>query len=617
VQQKYWEGTKIPRASIPVFVAFEQVEALIAQEMGVIFSEDPWFQVDPDIAAGTTAEQAKQIQGELMEQMEQAQIREKVRRVLKSSRIYGNGILGLSWESQEIQNLKYVPQWQQQKPKPVARKRGQASIPPTPVPPKRVLQKVLTKDIVNQPLLDYISIKDFYIDPNCPSPIIQDDGNGYCCVRALKPIEYFDSLRDNKEFNIPSKAELIELAKMKPSAQGDAGKAAEEMMRSGWWYPTNDKTVDPAGKRIEVIARWSKDRVVWVLNREIPILNKPNPYGFIPLYDAFYADVPDRFYAQGICDVVEGEQRLQVSTLNSRLDELSLNIHKPVQVRRGLNIPAYQLRVRPGQVIQVDVPGKDYMLTEVSDITGQAYVEVNASEARVQKTTGLTDLIASGMPQSGGNSASRTATGIGAQVNAGGSRIKYLVENLETTFLEPLLNGVFALNQLYPSPTPGPMQRTMALAKAKIFMRAGARMQSRMALMQTFPLVMQSITNPAFMQQLAQGGQTVDFAELFKMILDMTGYQNRADLIRPLTPQEQQMLKQPPAEAVLKQQMQQQRLQAQGQIQQGKQQHQTQIEQMKLDAKGGSDRSAMYSELTKALMPIAIKHALEPEGSTA
>lgn len=607
VAQKYWEGTRIPRASIPVYVAFEQVEALLPKLLGAIFAEDPWFQADPDLSQGTTAKDARDFQMHVLSQLEngtgkpQNSVREVFRRSIKSALIYGNGIAGLSWESEEVKTLQYVRRWKQPETPQGANVFAQRK-------PRLVSEKVSATQQINRPRLDYVSIKDFYIDPNCPSPFVQEAA--YCCVRALKPIEYFESLRPNKQFNIPSKADLIQLAKMKPTTQGDTTKAVSEQMRSGNWRPDHDQTSDPAGKLIEVIARWSEDRVVWILNRDFTILNKPNPYGAVHFYNTFYADVLDRFYAQGICDVTEGEQRLQVSTLNSRLDELSLNIHRPVQVRRGLNVPAYQLRVRPGQVIQVDEPGKDYVLTDVSDITGQAYVEVNASEARVQKTTGLSDLVASGMPQSGGNSASRTATGIGAQVTAGSSRIQYLVENLEDTFITPILNGIVALNQLYP-PINSPMEKTLAFSKVKLFMRASARMKTKMALMQTFPLVMQSISNPAFMAQLAQTGQTVDFAEVFRMILDMTDYQNRADLIRPLTPQEKQQMQQPPPDVTAKKDMQTQRIQGQAMIQQGKQQHDTQMQQMKLAAQSGADKMDMFQELSKALMPIAIKHALE------
>src|SRR5262245_48370507 len=47
VAQKYWEGTKIPRASMPVFLVFQQVESLLPKLMSAIFADEPWFQADP------------------------------------------------------------------------------------------------------------------------------------------------------------------------------------------------------------------------------------------------------------------------------------------------------------------------------------------------------------------------------------------------------------------------------------------------------------------------------------------------------------------------------------------------------------------------------------------
>ena len=58
VQQKYWEGTKVPRASIGVFVAFEQIESMLPKILSAIFADNPWFQADP--LGQTTAAEAAQ-----------------------------------------------------------------------------------------------------------------------------------------------------------------------------------------------------------------------------------------------------------------------------------------------------------------------------------------------------------------------------------------------------------------------------------------------------------------------------------------------------------------------------------------------------------------------------
>lgn len=608
VAQKYWEGTKVPRSSIPVYLAFEQVESMMPKLMGAIFGDAPWFQADPGV--GTLASQAKAFRDLVKDQMDEAGVREVLRLAIKDAMIYGNGIVELSWISRMTKSVKWVPRWEP-KQQFKMHQPGQATPLDGTSDMRRVLDKRETEDIENKPRLTHISIKDFYVDPNCPSPDVRKAE--YVCTRVLKPIAWLDSLRDNKEFKIPSNVDLAEMAQQKSSRQADTTKSAIEMMRFGSWAPQNDETSDPAGKRIELITRTSKDRVVWVVNGERVIFNKPNPYGFINYYDAFYSDVPDRFYAMSICDVIEGEQRFRTSLINARVDELALTLHAPVQYRRGLNIPSYQLRVRPGQVIQVDEPGKDYIRTEMGSVTQNAYIEDQASDARAQKTTGLSDLIASGMPQAGGNSASRTATGIGAQVNAGSSRIQYLVENLEDTFIEPLLNDVVRLNMLFP-PIGTPVAQIAQLSKVKLFMRASAKMSSRMALMQTFPLLLQSILNPAFLQHLAQAGKTINFEAFFEMLLDTTGVKNRADLIQPMSPQEQQQLQQQNmAEMQLKMGMQKERLQSQQQQTTEKLTAQQQIAAMKIASEDKNTSLDAHGRLLQAMLPGLTNYAFEEE----
>src|SRR5206468_3312403 len=133
--------------------------------------------------------------------------------------------------------------------------------------------------------------------------------------------------------------------------------------------------------------------------------------------------------------------------------------------------------------------------------------EVQASENRAQKVSGVTDLAVLGTPTAGGNSASRTATGVNSQVAASTSRLQYLVENAEALGIEPMLNHVWALNQLYP-PLGGVSVKgeqgqyrmspdVIINSNVKFAMRASAKMQSKQALLQVFPLVMQSLANPA------------------------------------------------------------------------------------------------------------------------
>jgi hypothetical protein len=369
-------------------------------------------------------------------------------------------------------------------------------------------------------------------------------------------------------FKIPSKEKLLELAAKKPHTTGDQTKGNIDTGKQGVWSPYVDQSTDPAAARLEVLIYWTQDRLVWLASREDVLYNNPNPEGFIPYYNIFYTDMLDRFYAIAVSDVLEGEQKLQEGVIDARIDELALSIHTPAAKKRGAAILPYQLKRRPGQVMELEDPNKDYVPLFPQNITQQAFIEVNASDNRAQKITGVSDLAVLGTPSSGGNSANRTATGVNAQSEASSSRIQYLVECLEMNTLEPLLTDWHMMNTKHLNPEevvrilgPGgqalqfdPMQ--VMNASIRVSMRASARMKARVAMLQTFPQLAQTFLNPAFLDLLAkQQGKTINIMELAQLLLDALEYPNRVALFRDLTDEEKQALNQPPAADLLKKQM--------------------------------------------------------------
>ena len=86
-------------------------------------------------------------------------------------------------------------------------------------------------------------------------------------------------------------------------------------------------------------------------------------------------------------------------------------------------------------------------------------------------------------------------------------------------------------------------------------MMASSNMLSKANLMQIFPFVTQYLLSGPLMEALKSTGQSVDFAELLRMLQDAAGTKGRYDLIRQMTPEEQQAAQQPPPEVVQQQQM--------------------------------------------------------------
>jgi hypothetical protein len=73
---------------------------------------------------------------------------------------------------------------------------------------------------------------------------------------------------------------------------------------------------------------------------------------------------------------------------------------------------------------------------------------------------------------------------------------------------------------------------------------AGTKLAARGRMAQALPFLLEVFGNQALVQQLTQIGYKVNALELVKMVLDMSEWKNRADLVVPMTPQEMQTMAQ-------------------------------------------------------------------------
>lgn len=559
-KQRHWEGSKIPRSSLGMFVVFSQIESMLPKVLSSLFADNPWFEVGGEPGTAPTA--AMDVRDLMLYQMEQMRrvknqsIREVFRRAIKDSCLYGIGPVEMGWMDVPRKKSRFV-----REQIPVTRmlehpQYGAIELPTGDV--RTETRQIDTTERRRQPYLRHVSAKDVFVDPNHTNPQFQDAR--YVCTRGYRTVDELEAMRKMPGFTLPPRARLLQLAQSKPARQADSTKMAGEVARGANWQPTLDTSADPGAGRIEVIARISAERVVWILNGEELAYNAKNEFGFINVFNVFYVDFPGRAYGMSVSDVTEGEHRLQGALVNAMIDEQALYLHGRTVRKRGKHIPAHQLRRRPGQQIEAENPKEDVIFDNMQPQLTEAHIQVQASENRTQKTTGLNDLIASGVPGSGGNSANRTAAGINVQASAGMSRLGYQVENTEDTFVEPILYAWHTLNTLFLDPEEamtilakgpqGQMQErqidVLNILNADVLfkMRASSKMQSRQALLQTFPLIAQTFMNPELISTLHRQGMTFDMAEMAHMVLDMTGYKARGNFIRPLTPEEQQALQQ-------------------------------------------------------------------------
>lgn len=574
--QNFWEGTRVPRSSLGMYVVFEQVEAALPRVVsGVTASDGFHFTADqPD--KSDEGDLAVTAWRELvLAQLDESRFRDQVKRALKSLFIYGNGVLEVGFEEYTDEYIDFEKQ--SRVTKMGAMMHPTAGLIPFPMERKESFKRNVRSDTKKRPYVRYISVKDFYVDPNLETSSLQDAG--YVIKRVYMRAEQIAALRGQDGFTIPSDEVLTQLSKAKSTANQDVTKLSTELFRYNMWNPALDYTSDPAQKRIAVIEYTTNNRKVWWLQggdgTESIIYNQKNQYGEINFYSAPYADVPDRWHALSVADVAEGEQRLQQAIINARVDELALALHPPTLKRRGITVPWYQLKRAPGRVVEVENPESDIKEAEIKNVTQQAFVEVAASENRVQRITGLTDLAALGTPSSGGNSANRTATGVSTQVGATQDRMRYIVENIEDLLIEPVVNSVvrfdrkfldlktvsnwLKLDPRFRKLDPEKVMNT----KVTVECRSSVKMAAKANFMQVFPMLMQTYLNPEFLQLLAKiSNKTLDADAVEKTLWDAMSYKPRDPWFVAMTPEQIKAQNQPPAEAMLKMQQQQAQMQS-------------------------------------------------------
>jgi hypothetical protein len=553
--QRYWDGTRVPRSSLGIFVVFEQIESMLPKIVSALCDDDMY---DFYPQRSDQQDHALAWRRLVTEQLGEVNYREQVRRCAKSSLVYGNGICETGFEDYYSETVEFDRSHR------VTRlgafQHPLLGVVPIPMETEERYARNIHREKKSRPYLRYTSIIDSYVDPNCESTCVQDAG--FFIKRVYMPAGKLKALRGTKGFDIPDDATLDQYSKSKTTANQDVTKLSTELFRYNMWNPAMDYSTDPAQKRIEVVEYTTNDRKVWMLNREHIAYNQRNRYGKINYWSMHYADVLDRWHALAISDVAEGEQRLQQSIINARIDELALSIHRPMVKRRGVTIPAYQLKVRPGVVIETEAPEGDIKQLEVQNITQQAFIEVEASERRTQRITGMSDLAAMGSPTSGGNSANRTAAGVNTQVGATQDRARYYIENAEANFMEPVLNEFVLLDKKFLD-----MQQAAAWirldpdfkkldplevmnAVIKVECRGSVRLAARQTFLQMMPQLSQVWLNPELLQMLAQQQKkTVDVEEFMRSTMDALNYSPRNPMIIALTQEQIQAMGQPaPAE---------------------------------------------------------------------
>lgn len=519
--QRYWEGTRTARSSLGVPITFDQTEAALPVIMNAVFGDVEWFECDA--LGDATVEQARQQKERLMFLLENPTnkigntARNELRLAIKQLLMYGNGVINVEHDGAS-----------------------------------------------GDPVIAWKDLRDVYIDPGTPTPLIDD--SQAVADRDFLTLDELESLRGSPGIKLPPPSVLRLLMDMRPADTADFTKQNQEAYRNVIYRPGYDDSTDfGPNKKLEVIRYTDSARNIWVLQRRFVIYNELNPYGFVSYCAAPCYVVPGRFYAMGIADALEGNQKYAQAILNGHLDELSLSLNPPRARSRAASMTPGSSQLRPGQIWEMNSPKDDMIMFPPTGATKDGWQEIQFLEASSERRTGINNMISQGMPIK--SNASRTATGIQAQTAGPTTRLQAIVEHIEDYMIVPMLYKMIAIDAKHAAQGDSSLRglasgggftqvdRASLRAPVKFRVKASSRMLTQAKLQGMAPFLSQYLMNGAFLSQLAKSGNTVDFSEFFNMIQDATGTRAAYKLVRPLSEQEKQQMGTPPPESVMKDKM--------------------------------------------------------------
>lgn len=392
VPPRVWDGTTIQRSSLPVQIAYDQVEAAHAKLASALLTSDEIIGVSPE--GDTNPDESAQVRDRLIYLMDHNiddygwNARLELKLTLRDQLIYGNNFGMIEYDH-----------------------------------------------VRKQSTIIRLDPRDVYVDPACPSPYIEQSRG--TLVRKLMTVDEVDSMRAIEGVKVPPRDVLNWLAKNRDTVIADRAKQQQEASRGVRYQPGyDDWSPMPSSRFIEVLIYQDGNREIWTLNRLVVMINMIAPYGCTRLVSAPCSPVPNRFYAQSYVDILDPIQQAATALLNRHMDEMALALNPPRVAKSGVIRTPSSLSWRPGLVNEAADPKNDLIVHPPQNVTQDIFQTIGYFEQMAEKRTGQNSLSTSGLARPG--NANRTRGGMAMQMQAPAERLGAIAANFEDFFLVPM-----------------------------------------------------------------------------------------------------------------------------------------------------------------------------------
>jgi hypothetical protein len=549
-----FEGSSVTRANISRFTVAKQVNSLAPAITGAIFSDATPFEIRPRPSAHqNTARAWKELIAELLDQIN---FKQECTYGIQGMVNQGTVVFKAGWETVTEVETHY-----QRKSAPQITEMPFG--PPLTIPTEASdeFEAIDVEVTYNRPTFEKCELGTVFVDPTWKAPN-QIWKAKYIVHEMYLTYDDLNKLRENDEYDIPSDEQLRAIfmedvetpVGISPTEQAmTANTSIHHAERQDFEW-----SEDPLEKPMQVLEWWSRTQKRVVLQQKVVICNKTHNLGEKPFYSANYWDIDNAGYGLGVGRIAGADQRCEQGLLNALMDILAFAVQPEYAVARGANVPTQDQRRRLGGIRMVDGADatKAIALVPQPIVPPDAWRAIQAVVSSSEGATGADQATVQGSIPGRGSSIVRSGTGAGMVGAASSTRLQSPVERFIDGVFLPFLRFVYRMvkermpiaeirNVLAERTEDLVVDFSDFLSQVvKFDTLAGTRLAAKSRMAQALPFLMEVFSNQALIQQLSETGWKVDVMELVNMVLDMSEWKNKRDLVVKMTDEEKQQQQQ-------------------------------------------------------------------------
>jgi hypothetical protein len=478
--------------------------------------------------------------------------------------LQGTGIGKAGWEERTV-----TKKTRKRKQQPIRAEMPMGAPKEIPTKESDEFETVETTVTESWPFYEYRRIGTTLFDPKWCTPNAPDESAGYCI-----DVDYvnFADLQEMRKLdcyqNIPKEEILKAFFFNRQAGSAPTGSSVEDTMTSQGSMAAhaegrNRQTdASPLEQPLLLLEQWDMRTVKTVLcydGRMLTIRNEEHDYESLLHFSANWWNIDNSGYGMGIGKINGADQRINQGVINECLKMIAYPMNAPLLVGRGINSPTQNVLARLGGFWQVDSDDvrKGVGFMEMPQVPKDAWSMLEYSQKSGEDISGASPQMQQGNIGGPGSSVARTATGVNRVGAASDQNVADPIDAMAEGVIVPVIQFLVRmvklkmplkeiremLSEKHAAVIESAIAQDQFLdAQFEVEVLAGAKLAARAGIQQLIPLFLQMVQQPQLLEYLHQRGETIDFAVIVDLFMQVAELTQQPDIIRPLTPEEKQML---------------------------------------------------------------------------